>query len=393
MGKIVLPGQPAQAKQGDVPGIGRELGSGLVAGDPAADFLAKHGISTQALTESKTGIVGIESISGDRFPTEYAPSIEAEDEEIARYLILSDLYGNMQFMNQLRGVLPAIEHDAIIALGNMGTTELEIGMAAEVMGTSDKPVYFTPGPVESMKSFEAAIEEAKRVAGKEEIFNVAKYHPRVRSRNHNLMFLPGSFRPYQEGGYYIAPGDQFKTHNYKREDLPDLRVIGLEEYMRHLDPDQIGRYILFTYDPPKMETEEGIDREELVDITDKRTGKVYKNHPRAAIGEIPKEKYKTEDRVDNTGQEELARELQLSSISELVCSRNQSTAQQSCSREGGSLDNEEWATGRYFNGSGLEKGWLAVLEVKESTQGRNATLKTRVITEHGYEHIFKAHFS
>jgi len=130
--------------------------------------------------------------------------------------------------------------------------------------------------------------------------------------------------------------------------------------------ERASRYIVICADMPKLEGEQAIDYQEVIDVMDK-SGVI--THP--SISAVYKKRAEelgyvvSEVRKENTGNEKLAEALRKSCIGHVLCAGITATLQKSCDNEGKTVG-QEYAERRYHNATGLSNGWFSMLEVVET---------------------------
>lgn len=336
--------------------------------------LEEMGYKPEDITlDEGTGLYVAKSEEEKGVPRDKAASITRADEKVTRYLVLSGLEQNAQILTMLPRLLARsdLQYDAIICFGGLGQETAQLGLFFTLLANNPKrrPVYAIPSATETMDVWEKAVEGAREQGNCDNLFDMVAYDPRVKSDNHTLLFIPGSSKPYVRNGYVIVSDSEPKTQTIKhKEEGTRARVLNLDEYLSGIDIERASRYIVVCADTPKLEGEQAIDYEEVITITDKSGVVIRQSYPAIHKRWVEERGYNvSEVRKENTGDEKLSEALRKSCIEHVLCAGIPETSQKSCDNEGKPVG-QGYAERRYHNATGLNDGWVSMLEVVETPE-------------------------
>jgi hypothetical protein len=339
----------------------------------------------------ESGLVVPEDPNKYRIPSDRAPSVVSA-EEVVRYLVIGHAY-NPESMNMFAEKAGRHPCDAIIIFG-VADTKYHIEDMLKILGRTGKLVYAMPGSHELVPDWKESVEAARRKH--ENIVDMAAHSPFVVSKDHNLLFIPGSFNLTSQSGYYVVTDKGAKTHSRDDPERGEIRFNSMEEHMGYVTPVTGLKTLVIAHDAPRFNGEEGVDYTPAADVYSKEGDEIEFSRvtlQRAKFLENMGRKVVYVDENDhqlygNTGNEDFARELRASGIMHLVTAGNSGKSLRSCDREGQKeIPNDQWKSERFLNLGTFAGGNYATLEVRAApnlTGKRDVVpgIETRVIEHH-----------
>ncbi|MFH1439301.1 MAG: hypothetical protein ABIG89_01965 [Candidatus Woesearchaeota archaeon] len=361
-----------------------------------ARFLQERGFDPRGLDTTDSGLVTFtEKVDG--MPSKMAPAIEREGEDTTRYLVISDIAGENNFIRFLPNLLRKVGYDAVICLGSLGYDDVEISTLLHTLGTNtgNKPVYLTPGKTESMEAWQYAFDKSRNDFGN--LFDMVAHFPKVRLGEHNLIMIPGAMRSQSHRGGYLVMSNY--EHTFTSEEH-NVRVISLAEHLSVADGIDSKKLIVFCYDVPRFGSLEepnsndsniekkllksAVDKRDVAYITKKGTTKREGPYPREYGKQMEQSGHDVEYVFENLGDVELARNLGWKRPSLTVVSGNRDMGHRSCDYDGNEVDEDSWAPKRVYCSArhgDFGTGQVSLIEVKDTQENGGEGIVSRVSTK------------